>query len=137
MIKKTTIKFDIEVNEDNTASKEIEYKNYSKNGDNEENLLTYKNIIKYDADGNKCENKETFNKIIKTEENVDEMVGNSANNNDWKILEYKNHILEKDYSKIYDNIKLDINYDIIKPVSHKNHHVDYNTNYDIIGSAPR
>jgi len=31
MIKKTTIKLDIEVNEDNTSSKEIEYKNYSKN----------------------------------------------------------------------------------------------------------
>jgi|UniRef100_A0A6C0LBC4 hypothetical protein len=124
MIKKTTIKFDIEVNEDNTASKEIEYKNYSKNSDNEENLLTYKNIIKYDADGNKCENKETFNKIIKTEENVDEMVGNSANNNDWKILEYKNHILEKDYSKIYDNIKLDINYDIIKNCEDKKYIVD-------------
>jgi hypothetical protein len=124
MIKKTTIKFDIEVNEDNTASKEIEYKNYSKNGDNEENLLTYKNIIKYDAEGNKCENKETFNKIIKTEENVDEMVGNSANNNDWKILEYKNHILEKDYSKVYDNIKLDINYDIIKNCEDKKYIVD-------------
>jgi hypothetical protein len=124
MIKKTTIKFDIEVNEDNTASKEIEYKNYSKNGDNEENLLTYKNIIKYDADGNKCDNRETFNKIIKTEENVDEMVGNSANNNDWKILEYRNHILEKDYSKIYDNIKLDINYDIIKNCEDKKYIVD-------------
>jgi hypothetical protein len=124
MIKKTTIKFDIEVNEDNTASKEIEYKNYSRNSDNEENLLTYKNIIKYDADGNKCENKETFNKIIKTEENVDEMVGNSANNNDWKILEYKNHILEKDYSRLYDNIKLDINYDIIKNCEDKKYIVD-------------
>jgi len=122
--KENYIKFDIEVNEDNTASKEIEYKNYSKNGDNEENLLTYKNIIKYDADGNKCENKETFNKIIKTEENVDEMVGNSANNNDWKILEYKNHILEKDYSKVYDNIKLDINYDIIKNCEDKKYIVD-------------
>lgn len=124
MIKKTTIKFDIEINQDNTASKKIEYKNYSKNGDNEENLLTYKNIIKYDAYGNKCDNQETFNKIIKTEENVDEMVGNSANNNDWKILEYKNHILEKDYSKIYDNIKLDINYDIIKNCEDKKYIVD-------------
>jgi hypothetical protein len=125
MIKKTTIKFDIEVNEDNTASKEIEYKNYSKNCDNEEeNLLTYKNIIKYDADGNKCENKETFNKIIKNEETVAEMVGNSANNNDWKILEYKNHVLEKDYSNLYDNIKLDINYDIIKNCEDKKYIVD-------------
>jgi hypothetical protein len=124
MIKKTTIKFDIEVNEDNTASKEIEYKNYSKNCDNEENLLTYKNIIRYDADGNKCENKETFNKIIKNEETVAEMVGNSANNNDWKILEYKNHVLEKDYSNLYDNIKLDINYDIIKNCEDKKYIVD-------------
>jgi hypothetical protein len=124
MIKKTTIKFDIEVNEDNTASKEIEYKNYSKNCDNEENLLTYKNIIRYDADGNKCENKETFNKIIKNEESVAEMVGNSVNNNDWKILEYKNHVLEKDYSNLYDNIKLDINYDIIKNCEDKKYIVD-------------
>jgi hypothetical protein len=124
MIKKTTIKFDIEVNEDNTASKEIEYKNYSKNCENEENLLTYKNIIRYDADGNKYENKETFNKIIKNEETVAEMVGNSANNNDWKILEYKNHVLEKDYSNLYDNIKLDINYDIIKNCEDKKYIVD-------------
>lgn len=124
MIKKTTIKFDIEVNDDNTASKEIEYKNYSKNEDNEENLLTYKSIIKYDADGNKYDNTETFNKIIKTEENVDEMVGNSVNNNDWKILEYKNHILEKNYNKVYDNIKLDINYDIIQNCEDKKYIVD-------------
>jgi hypothetical protein len=124
MIKKTTIKFDIEVNEDNTASKEIEYKNYSKNSDNEENLLTYKNIIKYDAHGNTYDNRETFNKIIKTEENIDEIVGNSANNNDWKILEYKNHILEKNYSNVYDNIKLDINYDIIKSCKDKKYIVD-------------
>jgi hypothetical protein len=123
MIKKTTIKFDIEVNDDNTASKEIEYKNYSKNED-EENLLTYKSIIKYDADGNKYDNTETFNKIIKTEENVDEMVGNSVNNNDWKILEYKNHILEKNYNKVYDNIKLDINYDIIQNCEDKKYIVD-------------
>ena len=69
MIKKTSLKFDIEVNEDNTASKEIEYMNYSKNSDNIENLLTYKNIIRYDAYGNKCENNETFNKIKKNDEN--------------------------------------------------------------------
>jgi len=124
MIKKTTLKFDIEVNDDNTASKEIEYMNYSKTEDNEENLLTYKNIIRYDADGNKYENNETFNKIKKNEEIIDEIVGNSTNNKDWKILEYKNHVLEKDYSKIYDNIKLDINYDIIKNCEDKKYIVD-------------
>lgn len=124
MIKKTTLKFDIEVNEDNTASKEIEYMNYSKTENNEENLLTYKNIIRYDTNGNKYENNETFNKIKKNEEIIDEIVGNSTNNNDWKILEYKNHVLEKDYSKIYDNIKLDINYDIIKNSEDKKYIVD-------------
>ena len=124
MIKKTTLKFDIEVNEDNTASKEIEYMNYSKTENNEENLLTYKNIIRYDTNGNKYENNETFNKIKKSEEIIDEIVGNSTNNNDWKILEYKNHVLEKDYSKIYDNIKLDINYDIIKNSEDKKYIVD-------------
>jgi hypothetical protein len=124
MIKKTTLKFDIEVNEDNTASKEIEYMNYSKTENNEENLLTYKNIIRYDTNGNKYENNETFNKIKKNEEIIDEIVGNSTNNNDWKILEYKNHVLEKDYSKIYDNIKLDINYDIIKNCEDKKYIVD-------------
>ena len=49
--------------------------------------------------------------LKKNDEIIDEIVGNSANNNDWKILQFKNHVLEKDYSKIYDNIKLDINYD--------------------------
>ena len=52
------------------------------------------------------------------------MVGNSVNNNDWKILEYKNHILEKNYNKVYDNIKLDINYDIIQNCEDKKYIVD-------------
>jgi hypothetical protein len=124
MIKKTTIKLDIEINDDNTSSKEIEYKNYSKNLDNHEDLLTYKNVIKYDADGKKSYNTETFNKIKKIDDIVDELVGNSANNDDWKILEYKNHILEKDYTQMYDNIKLDVNYEIIKTIEEKKYLVD-------------
>jgi hypothetical protein len=124
MIKKTTIKLDIEINDDNTSSKEIEYKNYSKNLDNQEDLLTYKNVIKYDADGKKCYNTETFNKIKKIDDIVDELVGNSANKDDWKILEYKNHILEKDYTQMYDNIKLDVNYEIIKTIEEKKYLVD-------------
>mgnify|MGYP000032047096 CR=1 FL=1 len=74
MIKKTTIKLDIEINEDNTSSKKIEYKNYSKNIDNEEDLLTYKNVIKYDAEGKKFYNTETFNKIKKVDDIVDEEI---------------------------------------------------------------
>jgi hypothetical protein len=124
MIKKTTIKLDIEINDDNTSSKEIEYKNYSKNLDNHEDLLTYKNVIKYDADGKKFYNTETFNKIKKLDDIVDELVGNSANKDEWKILEYKNHILEKDYTQKYDNIKLDVNYEIIKTIEEKKYLVD-------------
>jgi|688.fasta_scaffold440797_2 hypothetical protein len=124
MIKKTTIKLDIEVNEDNTSSKEIEYKNYSKNIENEEDLLTYKNVIKYDTCGKKVYNTETFNKIKKTEDIVDEIIGNSENNNDWKILEYKNHVFEKDYTQIYENIKLDVKYDIIEKIEDKKYLVD-------------
>jgi hypothetical protein len=124
MIKKTTIKLDIEENNDKTTSKEIEYKNYSKNIENEEDLLTYKNIIKYDNLGKKIYNAETFNKIKKTPDIVDEIIGNSENNNEWKILEYKNHIFEKDYTQIYNNIKLDINYDIIEKIDDKKYLVD-------------
>ncbi len=124
MIKKTTIKLDIEINEDNTSLKEIEYKDYSKNTDNEEDLLTYKSVIKYDSDGKKFYNSETFNKIKKTDDVIDEMVGNSVNKDDWKILEYKNHNLEKDYTKLYDNIKLDVNYDIIKKIEDKKYLVN-------------
>jgi len=124
MIKKTTIKLDIEINEDNTSSKEIEYKNYSKNINNEEDLLTYKNIIKYNAAGEKFYNTETFNKIKKVDDIVDELVGNSSNKDDWKILEYKNHILEKDYIKMYENIKLDVNYEIINNIEEKKYIVD-------------
>lgn len=124
MIKKTTIKLDIEVNEDNTSLKEIEYKNYSKNIENEEDLLTYKNVIKYDTCGKKVYNAETFNKIKKTEDIVDEIIGNSENNNDWKILEFKNHVFEKDYTQIYENIKLDVKYDIIEKIEDKKYLVD-------------
>jgi hypothetical protein len=124
MIKKTTIKLDIEINDDNSSLKEIEYKDYSKNTDNEEGLLTYKSVVKYDSDGKKCYNSETFNKIKKTEDIVDEMVGNSINKDDWKILEYKNHVIDKDYTQMYDNIKLDINYDIIKKIEDKKYLVD-------------
>jgi hypothetical protein len=124
MIKKTTIKLDIEVNDDNTSSKEIEYKDYSKNMENEEDLLTYKNIIKYDTSGKKFYNAETFNKIKKTDNIVDEIIGNSENKNDWKILEYKNHVFDKDYTQLYDNIKLDVKYDIIKKIEDKKYLVD-------------
>lgn len=124
MIKKTTIKLDIEINEDNTSIKEVEYKDYSKNTDNEEDLLTYKSVIKYDSDGKKCYNLETFNKLKISEDIVDEIIGNSSNKEDWKILEYKNHNLEKDYTKLYDNIKLDVNYDIINKIEDKKYLVD-------------
>ena len=41
-----------------------------------------------------------------------------------EIVEYKNHILEKDYIKVYDNIKLDVNYEIINNIEEKKYIVD-------------
>lgn len=114
MIKKTTITYDIEEYDDNTISKVIEYKKYNKVSDNEENIFTYKNIMKINNLGEQYINSETFNKLNKIDNTSDEIVGYSINNKNWKILELKNHSLNKEYEKKYDNIKLDIACDMLE-----------------------
>lgn len=114
MIKKTTITYDIEEYEDNSVSKVVEYKKYNKVTDNEENIFTYKNIMKCNELGDQYINNETFNKLNKVGNTCDEIVGYSCNNKGWKILELKNHTLNKEYEKTYDNIKLDIACDMIQ-----------------------
>jgi hypothetical protein len=131
MIKKTTITYDIEEYDDNTVSKVIEYKKYNKVSDTEENIFTYKNIMKINSLGEQYVNNETFNKLNKVKEvkevrevrqeaiedtrqdTIYETVGYSINNNSWKIIELKNHVLSDEYEKKYDNIKLDITCDMI------------------------
>jgi hypothetical protein len=57
---------------------------------------------------------ETFNKIYKVADTIDETVGVSSNNDDWRIHEYKNHKLDKEYQQEYETIKFDIKSDLLE-----------------------
>jgi hypothetical protein len=105
--------------------RELEYKDYAKNEKGEENLLHYKvkNCVKVDEveDGDNGDNGdgmkvigESFNKIYKMDNIIDETVGVSSNCDDWKIHEYKNHQLDKEYKVGYDTIKFDIKSELLE-----------------------
>jgi hypothetical protein len=124
MKKSTTITYNIETC-NGVSMSELEYKDYDKNLKGEENLLHYKvkkvnNIVDNDkikaiGDIEEIEElNETFNKICKLDNKIDETIGVSSNNNEWKIHEYKNHKLSKKYVQEYDTIKFDINYDLLQ-----------------------
>lgn len=117
MKKSTTITYNFETSED-YSKHELEYKDYVKNANGEENLLHYKNNVKNNtAIGNEKninELNETFNKICKLDNKIEETIGVSSNNNEWKIHEYKNHKFSKEYVQEYDTIKFDINYDLLQ-----------------------
>ena len=140
MKKTTTITYNTETY-GGVSTSELEYKDYVKDEKGEENLLHYKarnvmseaskaNTIKAisnasdasDArnasDASNASNasdaselKESFNRICKIEDTIEETIGVSSNNNDWKIREYKNHKLDKQYIQEYDAIKFDIKLD--------------------------
>ncbi len=114
MKEKTSVMYYYVVNDDDTNESKIEYEKYSKYTDDKEKLLTYKKNTLYDVQTGHVINNETFNELHKNENNINEIIGNSLNNTKWKIIESNNNIIEKTYSKEYDNLKLDINYDIIK-----------------------
>ena len=124
MKKSTTITYNFETCGE-VSKCELEYKDYDKNLKGEENLLHYKvkkinNIVDNDkittVGNEKClkELNETFNKICKLNDKIDETIGVSNNNNEWKIHEYKDHKLEKKYVQEYDTIKFDINYELLQ-----------------------
>ena len=127
MKKSTTITYNIETCE-GISPRELEYKDYVKNEKGEENLLHYKvkNV------NNEAENKEirelneTFNKICKLDNKIDETIGVSSNNKDWKIHEYKNHKLDKEYKQGYDTIRFDIKNDILENCDKQNYIKDNN-----------
>ena len=124
MKKTTTLTYNIETC-DGVSMRELEYKDYAKNEKGEENLLHYKvkNCVKVDevqdsgnggnGDGMKVIG-ESFNKIYKMDNIIDETVGVSSNCDDWKIHEYKNHQLDKEYKVGYDTIKFDIKSDLLE-----------------------
>ena len=123
MKKSTTITYNIETCGGVSIS-ELEYKDYDKNLKGEENLLHYKvkkvnnaadTEIKTIGDIDEIkELNESFNKIYKIDDTVDETVGISSNNDDWKIQEYKNHKLDKAYIQGYDTIKFDIKSEMLE-----------------------
>jgi hypothetical protein len=133
MKKSTTITYNIET-DGGVSTSELEYKDYVKNEKGEENLLHYK--VKNVSDATDSMNikdsdeikalgeidqkndiivlNESFNKIYKLDNMIDETIGISKNNDDWKIKEYKNHTLNKEYNQGYNDIKFDINYDLLQ-----------------------
>lgn len=140
MKKTTTITYNIETT-GGLSTTELEYKDYVKNVKGEENLLHYKvknvknvkncdelRVIKdaraygddagdaraYGEETSKETSSETFNKIYKVDDTIDETIGVSINNDDWRIHEYKNHKLDKEYAQEYDTIKFDIKSDLLE-----------------------
>ena len=115
MKKSTSITYNIETCE-GISKCELEYKDYVKNEKGEENLLHYKvkNVNNVADSKDIQELNETFNKICKLNNKIDETVGVSSNNDDWKIHEYKNHKLNKEYIQGYDTIKFDIKSEMLE-----------------------
>ena len=125
MKKSTTITYNIETR-DGVSMSEIEYKDYVKNERGEENLLHYKvrncaDTMRVIGDSGDSEatnellaTNESFNKIYKVDDRIDETIGVSSNNKDWKIHEYKNHQLNKEYEIGYDTIKFDIKSELLE-----------------------
>jgi hypothetical protein len=131
MKKSTTITYNIETC-GGVSMSELKYKDYDKNLKGEENLLHYKvRKVNNVADNDKIkaigdideikELNESFNKIYKIDDTIDEIIGVSKNNNDWKIHEYKNHVPLKEYVQEYDTIKFDINYELLQKNETKNY----------------
>ena len=129
MKKSTTLTYNIET-ANGVSTYELEYKDYVKNIDGEENLLHYKNKAinseAVDESIAKIELNETFNKIKIDEDRIDETIGVSSNNKEWKIHEYKNHKLDKEYKQGYDTIKFDINCDILEKCEKNNNYIKDN-----------
>ena len=114
MKEKTTISYSYHVNDDDTKESKVEYNKYSKTPDDIEKLLTYKKIVKNDLSGNNITNNESFNELYKNNTDINEVIGHSCNKKNWNVAEYNNYNLEKKYKTEYENIKLDINYDLLE-----------------------
>jgi hypothetical protein len=122
MKKTKTITYNIESTSDGVSMRELEYKDYVKNEKGEENLLHYKvkNTVKATDETNESVViGESFNKIYKMNNQIDETVGVSSNCDDWKIHEYKNHQLDKEYKQEYDTITFDVKNELLESgISH-------------------
>jgi hypothetical protein len=122
MKKSTTITYNIETCDD-ISTCVLEYKDYDKNLKGEENLLHYKvkKIKTLDDIDELNKLNESFNKIYKIDDKIDETIGISINNNDWKIHEYKNNTPLKEYTQEYKTINFDIKSEILEKCDKKNY----------------
>jgi hypothetical protein len=114
MKEKTTISYSHQVNNDDTKESKVEYNKYTKTPNDIEKMLTYKKIVKNDLSGNNITNNESFNELYKNNTDINEVIGHSCNKKNWNVVEYNNYNLKKKYKTEYDNIKLDINYDLLE-----------------------
>lgn len=114
MKEKISISYSHQVNDDDTKESKVEYNKYTKTPDDIEKLLTYKKIVKNDLSGNNITNDESFNELYKNNTDINEVIGHSCNKKDWNVAEYNNYNLDKKYKTEYENIKLDINYDLLE-----------------------
>jgi hypothetical protein len=113
MENRTSFTYTIE-NKNNKTIKELQYSDYSKSTDNEENMLLYKNVINDD------EILESFNKLFKYGNDTREIVGNSRNKSNWKIRQYNNSTFERKYVEDYDRLNFNINYEALEKLQNQN-----------------
>lgn len=94
----TSVTYSFQTHNDTDTIKKIEY--ISTVQDDEKMMHTsYNNILRNN------EQQETFNKLFKEKTNVYEQIGNSRNKSNWKIKEFNNQTLSKEYNEIYDKHK--------------------------------
>jgi hypothetical protein len=91
----TSITYSFNKKDDVDIFKQIEYK--STTLDTNKSMSTYYNNIVTDK-----EQKESFNKLLKSNNDTYEQIGNSKNKTDWDIKEYHNNILNKEYRDSYN-----------------------------------
>jgi hypothetical protein len=111
----TTFSYTIK-NDNQNIVKELQYSDYA-NKNNEEIRLLYKNILDHD------QTIESFNKLKKSRNEVNEIIGNSRNKKPWQIQEYKNSLLQREYKTDYDSNSFNINHEMIEKIYEKNKYI--------------
>ena len=95
----TSVTYSIQKHNHDTVKK-IEYN--STINDNEKQVSTY-----YSNTMNNDKTNESFTKLFRDKSNIFEQIGNSQCKSDWKVQEYHNNNLQKQYSDPYESHNFD------------------------------
>jgi hypothetical protein len=104
----------------------ITYSHSKQNGADEVRKIEYKSTVEEDGKlmstsyVNTMTDKnlsETFNKLLKSDYEIYEQVGNSCDKRDWKIKEFHNNNLNKEYHDAYSKHNFDNCLNIDMPAS--------------------